>query len=121
LLDDCGAGSRGIVQGVLDVMIVYTTEGSQFGQRVSDFEGMQFMPADMAMKVDAARLMGYTAAARAERGELDLGFSSSAAKGFAPDVAMEVSVAAVQLFGGHGHARDFPVERMMRDAVITQI
>jgi Acyl-CoA dehydrogenase, C-terminal domain len=76
---------------------------------------------DMAMKVEAARLMVYTAAARARRGEPTLSFISSAAKCFASDVAMEVTTNAVQLFGGAGYTVDFPVERMMRDAKITQI
>jgi alkylation response protein AidB-like acyl-CoA dehydrogenase len=79
------------------------------------------MLADMAMKIEAARLMVYTAAARAERGESALNFISSAAKCFASDVAMEVTTNAVQLFGGAGYTRGFPVERMMRDAKITQI
>jgi alkylation response protein AidB-like acyl-CoA dehydrogenase len=90
-------------------------------QAVSDFQGVQFMLADMAMKVEAARLMVYSAAARAERGEPTLSFISSAAKCFASDVAMEVTTDAVQLFGGAGYTVDFPVERMMRDAKITQI
>ena len=76
---------------------------------------------DMAMKVEAARLMVYTAAARARRGEPTLSFISSAAKCFASHVAMEVTTNAVQLFGGAGYTVDFPVERMMRDAKITQI
>jgi alkylation response protein AidB-like acyl-CoA dehydrogenase len=75
----------------------------------------------MAMKVEAARHLVYLAAARAERGEPDLGFVSSASKCFASDVAMEVTTDAVQLFGGAGYTRDYPVERMMRDAKITQI
>ncbi|MBB3038245.1 hypothetical protein FHU29_002694 [Hoyosella altamirensis] len=75
----------------------------------------------MAMKLEAARLMVYHAAARAERGEKNLGFISSASKCFASDIAMEVTTDAVQLFGGAGYPRDFPVERMMRDAKITQI
>jgi alkylation response protein AidB-like acyl-CoA dehydrogenase len=79
------------------------------------------MLADMAMKVEAARLMVYSAAARAERGEPALSFISSASKCFASDVAMEVTTDAVQLFGGAGYTNDFPVERMMRDAKITQI
>ncbi|OBS00115.1 hypothetical protein A9W98_26895 [Mycobacterium gordonae] len=82
---------------------------------------MQFMIADMAMKVEAARLMVYSAAARAERGEGNLGFISAASKCLASDVAMEVTTDAVQLFGGAGYTADFPVERMMRDAKITQI
>ena len=88
---------------------------------MGDFQGVQFMLADMAMKVEAARLMVYSAAARAERGEPNLGFISSAAKCFASDVAMEVTTNAVQLFGGAGYTVDFLVERMMRDAKITQI
>ncbi|MDJ0113595.1 acyl-CoA dehydrogenase family protein, partial [Rhodococcus erythropolis] len=93
----------------------------QFGKSISDFQAVQFMLADMAMKVEAARLMVYTSAARAERGEKNLGFISAAAKCFASDVAMEVTTDAVQLFGGAGYTTDFPVERMMRDAKITQI
>ena len=84
-------------------------------------QGVQFMLADMAMKTEAARLMVYSAAARAERGEADLGFISAASKCFASDVAMEVTTDAVQLFGGAGYTVDYPVERMMRDAKITQI
>ena len=76
---------------------------------------------DMAMKVEAARLMVHTAAARARCGEPGLSFISAAAKCFASDVAMEVTTNAVQLFGGAGYTVDFPVERMMRDAKITQI
>ena len=79
------------------------------------------MIADMAMKIEAARQLCYVAAARAERGEKNLGFISSAAKCYASDVAMDVTTNAVQLFGGAGYTRDFPVERMMRDAKITQI
>ena len=116
-----GAQAVGIAQGALDAAIAYTKERKQFGTSISDFQGVQFMLADMAMKVEAARLMVYTAAARAERGEPDLGFISSASKCFASDVAMEVTTDAVQLFGGYGYTTDFPVERFMRDAKITQI
>ncbi len=116
-----GAQAVGIAQGAVDAAIAYTKDRKQFGQSISDFQGVQFMLADMAMKVEAARLMVYTAAARAERGEPALGFISSASKCFASDVAMEVTTDAVQLFGGAGYTTDFPVERMMRDAKITQI
>jgi alkylation response protein AidB-like acyl-CoA dehydrogenase len=116
-----GAQAVGIAQGALDAAIAYTKDRKQFGQSVSNFQGVQFMLADMAMKVEAARLMVYHAAARAERGEPALGFISSASKCFASDVAMEVTTDAVQLFGGAGYTKDFPVERMMRDAKITQI
>ncbi|MCF6385667.1 acyl-CoA dehydrogenase [Mycobacterium sp. MBM] len=116
-----GAQAVGIAQGALDAAIEYTKSRRQFGRAVSDFQGVQFMLADMAMKVEAARLMVYSAAARAERGEGDLGFVSAASKCFASDTAMEVTTDAVQLFGGAGYTSDFPVERMMRDAKITQI
>jgi alkylation response protein AidB-like acyl-CoA dehydrogenase len=116
-----GAQAVGIAQGALDAAIAYTKERSQFGKAISDFQNTQFMLADMAMKIEAARLMVYSAAARAERGEPNLGFIASAAKCFASDVAMEVTINAVQLFGGYGYTVDFPVERYMRDAKITQI
>ncbi|MFI5509561.1 acyl-CoA dehydrogenase [Mycobacterium sp. NPDC051804] len=116
-----GAQAVGIAQGALEAAIAYTKERKQFRQRIADFQAVQFMLADMAMKIEAARLMVYTAAARAERGEPDLGFISSAAKCYASDVAMSVTTDAVQLFGGYGYTVDFPVERFMRDAKITQI
>jgi len=116
-----GAQAVGIAQGALDAAIAYTKDRKQFGRPVADNQGVQFMLADMAMKTEAARLMVYSAAARAERGEADLGFISAASKCFASDIAMEVTTDAVQLFGGAGYTVDFPVERMMRDAKITQI
>ncbi|MFT4088397.1 MAG: acyl-CoA dehydrogenase [Gordonia sp. (in: high G+C Gram-positive bacteria)] len=116
-----GAQAVGVAQGALDAAIEYVKDRKQFGKTISQFQGVEFMIADMAMKVEAARLMVYTAAARAERGEKNLGFISSASKCLASDVAMEVTTDAVQLFGGAGYTTDFPVERMMRDAKITQI
>lgn len=116
-----GAQAVGIAQGALDAAIAYTKDRKQFGKAISTFQGVEFMLADMAMNTEAARLMVYTSAARAERGEKNLGFISSASKCFASDVAMQVTTDAVQLFGGAGYTRDFPVERMMRDAKITQI
>ncbi|QGK70045.1 acyl-CoA dehydrogenase [Allosaccharopolyspora coralli] len=116
-----GAQALGIAQGALDASVEYVKDRKQFGQAVADFQGVQFMLADMAMKIEAARHMVYVSAARAERGEGNLGFISAAAKCYASDVAMEVTTDAVQLFGGAGYTRDFPVERMMRDAKITQI
>ncbi len=116
-----GAQAVGIAQGALDAAIAYTKDRKQFGKSISEFQGVQFELADMAVKVEAARLMVYTAAARAERREPNLGFISAAAKCFASDAAMDVTEAAVQLFGGAGYTSDFPVERMMRDAKITQI
>jgi len=116
-----GAQAVGIAQGALDAAADYIKGRRQFGQRIADFQGVQFMVADMAMKVEAARQLVYVAAAAAERGEPDLTFRSSAAKCFASDTAMAVTTDAVQLFGGAGYTMDFPVERMMRDAKITQI
>jgi alkylation response protein AidB-like acyl-CoA dehydrogenase len=120
------AQALGIAQGALDYATGYVKERRQFGKAIAEFQGVQFMLADMAMKVEAARQLTYAAAARSERamaGEhVDgLTFFSSACKCFASDVAMEVTTDAVQLLGGYGYVRDYPVERMMRDAKITQI
>jgi alkylation response protein AidB-like acyl-CoA dehydrogenase len=120
------AQALGIAQGALDYAAGYVRERRQFGKPIADFQGVQFMLADAAMKVAAARQLTYAAAAKSERamaGERadDLTFFSSACKCFASDVAMEVTTDAVQLLGGYGYVRDYPVERMMRDAKITQI
>jgi alkylation response protein AidB-like acyl-CoA dehydrogenase len=120
------AQALGIAQGALDYAAGYVKERRQFGKPVAEFQGVQFMVADMAMKLEAARQLTYAAAARSERamsGEPapDLTFMSSACKCFASDVAMEVTTDAVQLLGGYGYVSDYPVERMMRDAKITQI
>ncbi|WP_252436388.1 acyl-CoA dehydrogenase [Pseudonocardia humida] len=116
-----GAQAVGIAQGALDIAVAYAKERKQFGKHLAEFQGLQFMLADMAMKVEAARQLVYVAASRAERGEPNLGFISSAAKCLASDTAMSVTTDAVQLLGGAGYTKDFPVERMMRDAKITQI
>ncbi len=116
-----GAQAVGIAQGALDAAIGYVRERHQFGRPIADFQGLQFMVADMAMQTEAARQLVYVGAAKAERGDPDLTFVSAAAKCFASDVAMQVTTDAVQLFGGYGYTKDFPVERMMRDAKITQI
>jgi acyl-CoA dehydrogenase len=116
-----GAQAVGIAQGALDAALAYVKERRQFRRAIADFQGVQFMLADMAMKVAAARQLVYLAAAKVERGERDMTFFASAAKCYASDVAMEVTSDAVQLFGGAGYTQDFPVERMMRDAKITQI
>jgi alkylation response protein AidB-like acyl-CoA dehydrogenase len=116
-----GAQAVGIAQGALEAAVAYVKDRKQFGQTIADFQGVRFMLADMAMKIEAARHMVYVAAAKAERGEANIGFITAAAKCYASDVAMEVTTDAVQLFGGAGYTRDFPVERMMRDAKITQI
>jgi alkylation response protein AidB-like acyl-CoA dehydrogenase len=116
-----GAQAVGIAQGALDFAVGYVQERSQFGKHIAEFQGVQFMLADMAMKLEAARQMVYAAAAKSQRGDADLPFFGAAAKCFASDVAMEITTDAVQLLGGAGYVRDFPVERMMRDAKITQI
>jgi alkylation response protein AidB-like acyl-CoA dehydrogenase len=115
------AQAVGVAQGALDYALEYAKERQQFGKSIADFQGLQFMLADMGMKVEAARQMTYAAAGRSERGDKDLTFFGAAAKCFASDVAMEVTVNAVQVLGGYGFTRDYPVERMMRDAKITQI
>ena len=91
------------------------------GKPIADFQGLQFMLADMAMRLEAARQMVYVAAAKSERGDADLTFFGAAAKCFASDAAMEITTDAVQVLGGYGYVKDYPVERMMRDAKITQI
>ena len=116
-----GAQAVGIAQGALDAAIAYVKEREQFGKKIAEFQGLQFMLADMAMKLEAARQLTYVAAAKSERNDLDLSFFGAAAKCFASDVAMEITTDAVQLLGGAGYTKDFPVERMMRDAKITQI
>ena len=116
-----GAQAVGIAQGALDAAVAYTRDRKQFGRSVSDFQGVQFMLADMDMRIQAARHLVYVAAAAGEQGAPDVTRVSAAAKAFASDVAMQVTTDAVQLFGGAGYTQDFPVERMMRDAKITQI
>jgi alkylation response protein AidB-like acyl-CoA dehydrogenase len=120
------AQALGIAQGALDYAVGYVAERKQFGKAIAEFQGIQFMLADMAMKVEAARHLTYAAAARSDQAMSganvpDLTFISSACKCFASDIAMEVTTDAVQLLGGYGYVSDYPVERMMRDAKITQI
>ena len=115
------AQAVGIAQGALDYALGYVQERQQFGKAVAEFQGLQFMLADMGMKIEAARQLTYAAAGRSERNDSDLTFFGAAAKAYASDVAMAVTTDAVQLLGGYGYTRDYPVERMMRDAKITQI
>jgi len=115
------AQALGIAQGALDVALGYVKERKQFGTPIADFQGLQFMIADMGMKLEGARQLTYVAAAKSERADPDLTFFGAAAKCLASDVAMEVTTDAVQLLGGYGYVKDYPVERMMRDAKITQI
>jgi alkylation response protein AidB-like acyl-CoA dehydrogenase len=116
-----GAQAIGVAQGALDHALAYVKERKQFGKHIAEFQGIQFMLADMAMELEAARNLVYVAAAKSERNDADLSFFGAAAKCFASDVAMKVTTDAVQLLGGAGYTRDFPLERMMRDAKITQI
>jgi alkylation response protein AidB-like acyl-CoA dehydrogenase len=120
------AQALGIAQGALDYAVGYVKERRQFGQAVADFQGIQFMLADMAMRLEAARQLTYHAAALSEQAMAgakvpNLTFVSSACKTMASDTAMSVTTDAVQLLGGYGYVSDYPVERMMRDAKITQI
>ena len=114
------AQALGIAQGAFEAALNYAKERKQFNQAISSFQGVQFKLADMATEIEAARLLVYQAAYRASAG-LPYGQQSAMAKLFASDVAMKVTTDAVQVFGGYGYTRDFPVERMMRDAKITQI
>ena len=114
------AQALGIAQGALDAAVAYSQERKQFDTPIAAFQGVQFQLADMATQVEAARLVVYNAADRASNG---LGYSkeSAMAKLFASETAMKVTTQAVQIHGGYGYTRDFPVERMMRDAKITEI
>jgi alkylation response protein AidB-like acyl-CoA dehydrogenase len=116
-----GAQALGIAQGALDVASRYVTERRQFDSPVADFQGIQFILADMATRIEAARLLVYRACAMAEVEAVGLTKAASMAKLYASDTAMSVTTDAVQLLGGAGYTRDFPVERMMRDAKATQI
>lgn len=115
------AQALGIAQGALDFAQKYSHERKQFGKEIFDFQGVQFMLADMAIAVETARQITYAAAAKSERLDKDLKFFSAASKTYATDVAMKVTTDAVQILGGYGYVSDYPVERMMRDAKLTQI
>jgi alkylation response protein AidB-like acyl-CoA dehydrogenase len=115
------AQALGIAQGAFDFAARYATERQQFGQAISEFEGIAFMLADMAMKIEASRLLVYRALAACDSGDPRMTYHSSVAKCFASDAAMEVTTDAVQILGGYGYIKEYPVERFMRDAKITQI
>jgi butyryl-CoA dehydrogenase len=117
-----GAQALGIAQGALDMAVAYATERRQFGSPVSSFQGLRFMLADMAMKVEASRALIYATARYVDtEPKARPTMYSAMSKCFASDVAMEVTVDAVQVFGGYGYMRDYPIEKYMRDAKITQI
>ena len=115
------AQAVGIAQGATDAALAYTAERRQFGERVVDFQGVQWMLADMASQTEAARQLTYAAAARVDAGASDMPYWTSSAKLVAGDIAMRVTTDAVQLLGGYGYISEYPVERMMRDAKITQL
>jgi alkylation response protein AidB-like acyl-CoA dehydrogenase len=115
------AQALGIAQGALDAATSYAAEREQFGRPIAAFQGVQFLLADAAMKISAARELTYAAAAKSERGDTDLTYFGAAAKCFASDAAMQITTDMVQVLGGYGYTQDFPLERMMRDAKITQI
>ena len=115
------AQAVGIAQGALDASVSYAADRKQFGERVVDFQGIQWMLADMASQTEAARQLTYAAAARVDAQAPDLPYWTSSAKLVAGDVAMKVTTDAVQVLGGYGYITEYPVERMMRDAKITQL
>ncbi len=115
------AQAVGIAQGALDHAVKYSRERKQFGKTISSFQGLQFMLADMATEVEAARALTYAVARMVDTGAKDVSKESAMAKLFASDVAMKVATDAVQVLGGYGYMRDYPVEKYMRDAKITQI
>jgi len=116
-----GAQAVGIAQGALDHAIKYAKERAQFGKPISSFQGIQFMLADMATQIEAARALTYTAARVIDSGAKDISKISAQAKLFASDVCMRVTTDALQVFGGYGYMKEYPAEKYMRDAKITQI
>lgn len=115
------AQAVGIAQGALEEAILYAQQRKQFGQQISSFQGIQFMLADMATQIEAARALVYATARHIDSGAKDVAKASAMCKVFASDVAMKVTTDAVQIFGGYGYMRDYPMEKYMRDAKITQI
>ncbi|MFH1247670.1 MAG: acyl-CoA dehydrogenase family protein, partial [Candidatus Omnitrophota bacterium] len=115
------AQAVGIAQGALDEAVKYSKQRHQFGRSISSFQGIQWMLADMATQVEAARALVYSCARMIDVGIKDVGKDSAIAKLFASDVAMKVTTDAVQIFGGYGYMKEYPAEKYMRDAKITQI
>jgi alkylation response protein AidB-like acyl-CoA dehydrogenase len=116
-----GAQAMGIAQGALDLAVSYSKQRVQFNRPIAENQGIQFMLADMATRVEAARLLVYNAAEMIDRGDASFGKYSAMAKMFASDAAMSVTGDAIQVLGGYGYMKEYPAERMMRDAKITQI
>jgi len=115
------AQAVGIAQGALDLTVKYAKQRQQFGKSISSFQGIQWMLADMATQIEAARALVYSTARMVDSGNTNIGKESAMAKLFASDTAMRVTTDCVQIFGGYGYMRDYPVEKYMRDAKITQI
>ncbi len=115
------AQALGIAQGALELAVKYARERVQFGKSISSFQGIQWMLADMATEVEAARGLVYSTARMVDAGIKDVAKESAMAKMFASDVAMKVTVDALQIFGGYGYMKDYPIEKYVRDAKITQI
>ncbi|MFH0880694.1 MAG: acyl-CoA dehydrogenase family protein [Lentisphaerota bacterium] len=115
------AQALGIAAGALDEAVAYSRQRRQFGKPICSFQGVQFMLADMATQVEAARALVYAAARYIDTGAKDVGKISAMCKLFASDTAMRVTTDAVQVLGGYGYMKEYPVEKMMRDAKITQI
>jgi alkylation response protein AidB-like acyl-CoA dehydrogenase len=115
------AQALGIAQGAFDFAARYATERQQFGKPIGEFQGVSFMLADMAMQLEAARMLVYKSLALCDAGDERMTYFSSVAKCFASDAAMRITTDAVQVLGGYGYIREYPVERYMRDAKITQI
>jgi len=115
------AQALGIAQGALDLALKYAKERVQFGRSISSFQGIQFMLADIATEIEAARALVYSIAKTIDAGNLEVAKESAMAKLFASDVAMKVAIDCVQIFGGYGYMKDYPIEKYMRDAKITQI
>lgn len=115
------AQALGIGQGALELAVKYAKEREQFGRSISSFQGIQWMLADMATQIEAARALVYSTARMVDAGEKNVGKESAMSKMYASDVAMKVTVDALQIFGGYGYMRDYPIEKYVRDAKITQI
>ncbi len=115
------AQAIGIAQGALDKAVAYSREWHQFGKPISSFQGIQFMLADMVTQIEASRALTYQVARNIDAGEKNVAGISAMAKVMASDTAMKVTTDAVQIFGGYGYMKEYPVEKMMRDAKITQI
>ena len=115
------AQALGIAQGALELAVKYAKERQQFGKSISSFQGIQWMLADMATEVEAARALVYSTARMVDAGVKDVSKESAMAKMYASDVAMRVTIDALQIFGGYGYMRDYPIEKYVRDAKITQI